>query len=109
MIKQAAAATAGNDEKPGETLPGQHQYNVLQPSMVVTVEPGLYFCRPYIEAYFLRSDQHKNYIDLAVLERYWAVGGVRIEDCVLVTETGYENLTTAPKGQELLNILGVSC
>jgi Xaa-Pro dipeptidase len=32
-----------------------------------------------------------------VLEKYWDVGGVRIEDNVLVTETGYENLTTVIK------------
>jgi Xaa-Pro dipeptidase len=32
-----------------------------------------------------------------VLNQYWDVGGVRIEDDILVTEDGYENLTTAPK------------
>lgn len=37
------------------------------------------------------------YIDAEVLERYWAVGGVRIEDNIHVTKDGYENLTTAPK------------
>jgi Xaa-Pro dipeptidase len=31
------------------------------------------------------------------LEKYWAVGGVRIEDNILVTESGFENLTTAVK------------
>ncbi|KAI3337624.1 Creatinase/aminopeptidase [Xylariaceae sp. AK1471] len=105
MIKQAAAA-GNNDDAEVETA-REGQYHVLQANMVVTVEPGLYFCRPYIEAYFLRSDQHNKYIDQAVLERYWAVGGVRIEDCILVTENGYENLTTAPKGEELLRIVGV--
>ena len=40
-----------------------------------------------------------------MLERYWAVGGVRIEDCILVTEDGYENLTTAPKGDEMLKVI----
>lgn len=77
--------------------------------MVVTIEPGLYFCRPYIEAYFLRSEQHAKYIDQAVLDRYWDVGGVRIEDCILITSDGFENLTTAPKGDELLRIAGVDC
>ncbi|ROT42762.1 Creatinase/aminopeptidase [Sodiomyces alkalinus F11] len=69
----------------------------LGPGMVVTVEPGIYFCREYIEGYFLRSDRHKHYIDVEQLERYYHVGGVRIEDDILVTETGYENLTSAPK------------
>ncbi|KAI0841685.1 metallopeptidase family M24-domain-containing protein [Hypoxylon sp. FL0890] len=81
-------------------------HNTLQPNMIVTVEPGIYFCRPYIEAYFLRREEYARYIDAAVLERYWAVGGVRVEDCVLVTETGYENLTTAPKGNDLLRMMG---
>ncbi|KAI8947333.1 peptidase M24, structural domain-containing protein [Xylaria longipes] len=103
MIKQAAATT----DDAAAAASGDRTYNTLQANMIVTVEPGLYFCRPYIEAYFLHSEQHSKYVDQAVLERYWDVGGVRIEDCILVTEDGYENLTTAPKGEELLSILGV--
>lgn len=39
------------------------------------------------------------------------VGGVRIEDEVLITAEGFENLTTAPKGAEMLNIIrqGAKC
>ncbi|KAI0598606.1 metallopeptidase family M24-domain-containing protein [Biscogniauxia sp. FL1348] len=84
------------------------RHDTLRPNMVVTVEPGLYFCRPYIEAYFLRNDEHRRFINPDVLARYWDVGGVRIEDCILVTRDGYENLTTAPKGEELLRIAGVA-
>ena len=40
-----------------------------------------------------------------MLEKYWDVGGVRIEDDILVTERGFENLTTAPKGEEMLKII----
>lgn len=40
-----------------------------------------------------------------MLEGYYPVGGVRIEDCILVTPDGYENLTTAPKGDELLDVI----
>ncbi|KAI1419829.1 peptidase M24, structural domain-containing protein [Xylaria sp. FL1777] len=105
MIKQDPK-NYGNADTAAAASGGQ-QYNTLQPNMVVTIEPGLYFCQPYIEAYFLRSDQHRNYVNQAVLEQYWAVGGVRIEDCILVTDDGSENLTTAPKGEELLSILGV--
>ncbi|KAL2271610.1 hypothetical protein VTJ83DRAFT_981 [Remersonia thermophila] len=69
----------------------------LEKNMVVTIEPGIYFCREYISAFFLSHPVHSRHIDTAVLERYWDVGGVRIEDDILVTEDGYENLTTAPK------------
>lgn len=40
-----------------------------------------------------------------MLEKYYGVGGIRIEDDILVTELGYENLTLAPKGEELLKII----
>ena len=33
------------------------------------------------------------------------MGGVRIEDDLLVTKCGYENLTTTPKGDAALKII----
>ncbi|MGM7422873.1 aminopeptidase P family protein [Cellulosimicrobium sp. ES-005] len=51
---------------------------ILQPGMVFTIEPGLYF----------KAD------DLAVPEEYRGIG-VRIEDDVLVTADGNENLSAA--------------
>ena len=88
----------------------------LPEGSVITVEPGVYFCRFIIEPY-LKDEKHKGFIDEKVLERYWDVGGVRIEgefllryldvrllirfflgaDDILITKDGYENLTTAPK------------
>ncbi|KAL5480336.1 hypothetical protein ACEPAI_1606 [Sanghuangporus weigelae] len=64
----------------------------LEENMVVTVEPGIYF-HPHLLAP-VRSSRH---IDHAVLARYEAVGGVRIEDVVLITADGHENLTTVGK------------
>ncbi|KAK3295915.1 putative Xaa-Pro aminopeptidase [Chaetomium fimeti] len=81
--------------------PGQK----LAEGMVVTVEPGIYFCREYIEGYFLNDPDHAKYIDAEVLAKYWDVGGVRIEDDILVTKDGYENLTWAPKGDEMLKCM----
>ena len=40
---------------------------------------------------------HSAYINFEVLNKYWKVGGVRIEDNILITKTGYENLTPAVK------------
>lgn len=63
---------------------------------VITVEPGLYFCRFILDP-VLRDPALARYIDSAVLDRYWDVGGVRIEDDVLITKDGYDNLTDTPK------------
>jgi Xaa-Pro dipeptidase len=68
----------------------------LPAGSVITVEPGVYFCSFIIEPY-LKDPKHSKYIDSAVLDRYWDVGGVRIEDNILVTKDGSENLTTAIK------------
>jgi Xaa-Pro dipeptidase len=43
---------------------------------------------------------HAAYINFEVLNKYWAVGGVRIEDNILITKEGSENLTSAVKDVE---------
>ncbi|KAI9733724.1 MAG: hypothetical protein M1818_007138 [Claussenomyces sp. TS43310] len=68
----------------------------LPAGSIITVEPGLYFCRFIIEPY-LKDPLHSAYIDTEVLDKYWNVGGVRIEDNMLITKDGSENLTTAIK------------
>ncbi|KAJ5527983.1 hypothetical protein N7513_012142 [Penicillium frequentans] len=68
----------------------------LPAGSVITVEPGIYFCRFIIDP-VLESPELGKYIDADVLERYWAVGGVRIEDNVHITKDGSDNLTSAPK------------
>jgi Xaa-Pro aminopeptidase len=55
-----------------------YKFGRLAPGMVLTVEPGLYF----------QLD------DLTVPERYRGIG-VRIEDDVVITPDGYENLSAA--------------
>jgi Xaa-Pro aminopeptidase len=55
-----------------------YKFGTLAPGMVLTVEPGLYF----------QLD------DLTVPARYRGIG-VRIEDDVLITQTGVENLSAA--------------
>jgi len=68
----------------------------LQNGSVITVEPGIYFCRFMIDP-LLQDAEKSKYIDAKVLENYWEVGGVRIEDNVVVLEDGHLNLTKAPK------------
>jgi len=67
----------------------------LEERMVVTVEPGIYF-----SPHLLASVRESKHIDHKVLKRYENVGGVRIEDNVVITKNGYENLTTVKSDVE---------
>ena len=80
---------------------------VLEEGMVVTVEPGVYFSRPALAN--ARKLPLAQYIDFEIAMEYLPVGGVRIEDDILITATGHENLTTAPKGDEMLEVIRGSC
>lgn len=79
--------------------------SILEENMVVTVEPGIYFNRYALEEVWLKNDRIGKYVNKDLLEKYYPVGGVRIEDDILVTKDGYENLTTTPKGDEALEII----
>lgn len=68
----------------------------LPAGSVITVEPGIYFCKFIIDP-ALKDPATAKYIDAGVLERYWDVGGVRIEDNVLITKDGCENFTSVVK------------
>ncbi len=62
-----------------ELLPGYHKGDkALEPGMVITVEPGFY-------AQAFNPDIPEDFRKI----------GIRIEDDILVTETGYENLSVA--------------
>ncbi|KAG2183335.1 hypothetical protein INT43_006340 [Umbelopsis isabellina] len=68
----------------------------LEAGMAVTVEPGIYFC-DYIIDPLLKDSATSKYFDLEKLNHYKKVGGVRIEDDIVITESGFDNLTTVPK------------
>lgn len=73
--------------------------------MVITIEPGIYFNRQHLERNYLSKPELAKYINKKALEEYYPVGGVRIEDDILITKSGYENLTTTPKGEDALEII----
>ena len=65
----------------------------LQAGMVITVEPGIYFIPALIEDW-QRQGKFSDMINYAKFMEYRDFGGIRIEDNVLVTETGSRVLGT---------------
>lgn len=65
----------------------------LLPGYVVTDEPGIYFIPELIEK-FKREGLGYDYVNYSKLEQYYDFGGIRLEDDILVTETGARRLGT---------------
>lgn len=63
----------------------------LKPGNVITDEPGIYFIPALIEQW-KAGGIGKNAINYPKLEEYYNFGGIRIEDDILVTETGARRL-----------------
>lgn len=66
----------------------------LAPGYVVTIEPGLYFI-PALLNDPARRERFRDSVNWPLAEQQLAIGGVRIEDNILVTDGAPENLTAA--------------
>jgi Xaa-Pro aminopeptidase len=72
----------------------------LEPGFVITNEPGCYFIPALIDQW-KGENKHKQFINYDEVEKYRDFGGVRIEDDVLITDTGSKVLgTPIPKTVE---------
>lgn len=67
----------------------------LQPGYVFTIEPGIYFIPELIDMW-KSQNRFSEFINYDMLDSYKDFGGIRIEDDVLVTESGYKVLGTKP-------------
>lgn len=64
---------------------------VMEVGQVFTVEPGIYFIEMLLRPH--RTQNTSSHFNWELIDRLAPYGGVRIEDDVLVTETGIRNLT----------------
>jgi Xaa-Pro aminopeptidase len=64
----------------------------LEPGMVVTAEPGIYFVPALLEDPDHRR-HHRDEVDWDRVDGMLDFGGIRIEDNVLITKDGYEVIT----------------
>jgi Xaa-Pro dipeptidase len=75
--------------------PEGHPYlrltRVLEPGMVVTIEPGIYFVDMLLDG--LRQGAHADAVDWARVDTFRPFGGIRIEDDVVCTDDAPINLT----------------
>lgn len=76
----------------------------LEKGMVVTIEPGVYFI-PALLGPALQDRNQKRYLNADKINGLMEFGGIRIEDNIVITETGHENLTKAPKSRKDIEAL----
>ena len=80
----------GQKREPPRPDPYLRLTRTLQPGVVVTIEPGLYFIPSLLKALLAK---HESRLNRAAIERLVPFGGIRIEDNVEVTADGHRNLT----------------
>jgi Xaa-Pro dipeptidase len=81
----------GGELKRPEGHPYLRLTRMLEPGVVVTVEPGIYLIDSLLAA--AHADSRRAHIDWAVVEELKPYGGIRIEDNVATTAAKPENLT----------------
>ncbi len=93
-VRDGSGMEPGRTKSPRASLSTLRMDLPLRPGYVVTVEPGLYFI-PALLNDPKRRERFRDAVNWPLVESHLSLGGVRIEDNVLVTAGAPENLTAA--------------
>ena len=85
------AAADGRVSPPPKRYPALRLTRRLEARQVFTIEPGIYFIPQLLTA--AAEGRHAREVVWPRVESFLPCGGIRIEDNVLVTEDGFQNLT----------------
>jgi Xaa-Pro dipeptidase len=95
--------TPTRSQKPGLSKLRTARY--LKEGLVITVEPGCYFIDSLLDSALKNPNQNK-FFNKERLQDFRGFGGIRLEDGILVTRDGCENLTLCPRSvSEVLSVM----
>jgi Xaa-Pro aminopeptidase len=93
-VRDASGTAPGRTKDPRPSLRTLRMDLPLAPGYVVTIEPGLYFIPPLLNDP-QRRERFRDAVNWPLVDQHLHLGGVRIEDNLLITDSAPENLTAS--------------
>jgi Xaa-Pro aminopeptidase len=93
-VRDGSGLEPGRTKDPRACLRSLRMDLILRPGYTVTIEPGLYLI-PALLNDPVRREKYRDCVNWTLAEQHFGIGGVRIEDNLLVTDGAPINLTAA--------------